>query len=86
MVVPCAVCVSVCVSVASFFFCRLYRQLGGRKWVWNAITTSLVFPLPLLAVFSVVNTIAIFQVLSCTCDVLSLLVPQGRKLTNGTRQ
>ncbi|CAN0410501.1 unnamed protein product, partial [Hapterophycus canaliculatus] len=40
---------------------RLYRQLGGRKWVWNAITSSLVFPLPLLGVFSVVNTIAISQ-------------------------
>lgn len=42
--------------------CRLYRQLGGGKWVWNAITSSLVFPLPLLGVFSVVNTIAISQV------------------------
>ncbi|CAN0265290.1 unnamed protein product [Pylaiella littoralis] len=47
--------------VSGLMSARLYRQLGGRKWVWNAITSSLVFPLPLLGVFSVVNTIAISQ-------------------------
>ncbi|CAM9611262.1 unnamed protein product, partial [Ectocarpus sp. 12 AP-2014] len=47
--------------VSGLMSARLYRQLGGGKWVWNAITSSLVFPLPLLGVFSVVNTIAISQ-------------------------
>ncbi|CAM9224985.1 unnamed protein product [Scytosiphon promiscuus] len=47
--------------VSGLMSARLYRQLGGRKWVWNAVTSSLVFPLPLLGVFSVVNTIAISQ-------------------------
>lgn len=41
---------------------RLYRQLGGKSWVWNSVVSSLIFPLPLLGVFSVVNTIALYQV------------------------
>eukprot|EP00752_Nemacystus_decipiens_P008579 g7660.t1 len=60
--------------VSGLMSARLYRQLGGRKWVWNAITASLVFPLPLLAVFSVVNTIALFQSSTAAVPFIPVLV------------
>jgi transmembrane 9 superfamily protein 1 len=37
---------------------RLYKQLGGGQWVWNTITTMLMFPLPLFALFVFLNTTA----------------------------
>ncbi|CAM9119615.1 unnamed protein product [Ascophyllum nodosum] len=47
--------------VGGFMSARLYRQFGGRSWAWNAVMSSLVFPLPLLGVFSIVNSIAWYQ-------------------------
>jgi hypothetical protein len=37
---------------------RLFKQLKGKKSVWNVILTSAIFPFPLGAVFAVVNTVA----------------------------
>lgn len=37
---------------------RIYKQLRGRSWVWNAVLTASVFPIPLVIVFTWVNTIA----------------------------
>ncbi|CAM9774339.1 unnamed protein product, partial [Chrysoparadoxa australica] len=45
-------------SVGGFVAARLYRQLGGTKWVLNSITTSLVFPIPLFLVFTFANSVA----------------------------
>ena len=58
---------------------RLYRQLGGRRWVWNAVTSSLVFPLPLLGVFSVVNTVALSQVCAHTRPPSGTCLGEWRK-------
>lgn len=65
------VCICIGCPVVCDFDGRLYRQLGGRNWVWNAVTSSLVFPLPLLGVFSVVNTIALYQVCGVHCATVS---------------
>lgn len=37
---------------------RLYKQLKGKNWAWNTILTASIFPVPLVIVFSIVNTIA----------------------------
>lgn len=37
---------------------RIFKQLKGRNWVWNVVLTATVFPIPLAAVFTWVNTIA----------------------------
>jgi len=37
---------------------RLYKQLGGTRWVWNTVTTMLMFPLPLFCMFVFLNTTA----------------------------
>ena len=37
---------------------RLFKQLHGKNWAWNTILTASIFPVPLSAVFAVVNTIA----------------------------
>lgn len=44
--------------VAGFVSAKLYRQMGGKNWVWNTMTVSMVFPAPLFLVFCVVNSIA----------------------------
>ncbi|CAM9157431.1 unnamed protein product [Discosporangium mesarthrocarpum] len=48
-------------GIAGFVAARFYRQLGGRKWVWNTVVTSLVFPGPLFVVFMFVNSVAVSQ-------------------------
>ena len=37
---------------------RLYKQLKGKNWVWNIVLTAVIFPAPLGAVFSFVNSVA----------------------------
>mmetsp|Transcript_6274 Transcript_6274/g.9514 ORF Transcript_6274/g.9514 Transcript_6274/m.9514 type:complete len:602 (-) Transcript_6274:315-2120(-) len=44
--------------IGGFVASRLYRQMGGRNWTWNVVMTSLVFPLPLMVIFSWVNSVA----------------------------
>lgn len=46
-------------GVGGYLSARLYRQLGGTNWVWNAVLTAVFFPLPFTVVFSVVNTAAV---------------------------
>lgn len=38
---------------------RLYRQLGGKNWTWNIVLAALIFPVPLLVIFAITNSIAI---------------------------
>mmetsp|Transcript_20315 Transcript_20315/g.29164 ORF Transcript_20315/g.29164 Transcript_20315/m.29164 type:complete len:462 (-) Transcript_20315:17-1402(-) len=49
---------ALCGVVGGFVSSRLYKQLRGTNWVWNVITTAVVFPLPLAAVFCWVNGVA----------------------------
>lgn len=37
---------------------RLFKQLKGQQWAWNTLLTACIFPVPLIAVFLFVNTIA----------------------------
>ncbi len=39
---------------------RYYKMLGGTNWVSNVLLTSSLFCGPVLAVFSYLNTVAIF--------------------------
>ncbi|GLD95107.1 hypothetical protein PINS_up003732 [Pythium insidiosum] len=47
--------------VGGYQSARLYRQLGGQRWVWNILLCVLVIPGPMLAVFSFLNTVAIWN-------------------------
>mmetsp|Transcript_23513 Transcript_23513/g.34500 ORF Transcript_23513/g.34500 Transcript_23513/m.34500 type:complete len:590 (+) Transcript_23513:57-1826(+) len=49
---------ALCGAVGGFVSGRLYKQLRGTNWVWNVITTAMVFPLPLSTVFCWVNGVA----------------------------
>lgn len=47
--------------IAGFASGRLYRQLSkgsGASWVWNAVLTILLFPVPCTVVFAIVNSTA----------------------------
>ncbi|CAM9230737.1 unnamed protein product [Phaeothamnion confervicola] len=58
-ILTCVIVLYVLTSfVGGFLSARLYRQLGGKHWVRNVVTTALVFPGPLFCIFSCVNSIA----------------------------
>lgn len=48
-------------GVGGYHSARLYRQLGGQRWVWNILLSVLVIPGPLLAIFSFLNSVAIWN-------------------------
>ncbi|KAL4095524.1 hypothetical protein PRIC1_008898 [Phytophthora ramorum] len=48
-------------GVGGFHSARLYRQLGGQRWVWNILMCVLVIPGPLVAIFSFLNSVAIWN-------------------------
>ncbi|RLN87449.1 hypothetical protein BBJ28_00009391 [Nothophytophthora sp. Chile5] len=48
-------------GVAGFHSARMYRQLGGQRWVWNILMCVFIIPGPLLAVFSFLNSLAIWN-------------------------
>jgi hypothetical protein len=49
---------SICGIFGGLVSGRVFKQLKGSNWVWNAILTAVVFPIPLTGVFFWVNTIA----------------------------
>lgn len=49
---------AVCGLFGGIVASRIYKQLKGQNWVWNTVVTSLIFPLPLVVVFTYVNIIA----------------------------
>lgn len=48
-------------GVGGYYSARLYRQLGGDRWVWNILLSVCVIPGPLLVVFSFLNSVAIWN-------------------------
>jgi hypothetical protein len=61
-------------AVGGFVSARLYRQLGGLNWVWNCVLNALVFPAPLMAVFSFVNTVAMINTSTAALPFGTILV------------
>jgi hypothetical protein len=49
---------ALCGLVGGMVSCSLYKQLKGSNWVWTSILTSMMLPVPLAAVFVVLNSIA----------------------------
>ncbi|RLN47770.1 hypothetical protein BBJ29_006068 [Phytophthora kernoviae] len=48
-------------GIGGFHSARLYRQLGGQRWVWNILICVLVIPGPLVVIFSFLNSVAIWN-------------------------
>lgn len=42
-----------------FVSARLYKQMGGENWVWNIVLAGTLLLVPIIVVFSFVNTVAI---------------------------
>jgi transmembrane 9 superfamily protein 1 len=47
-------------AIAGYVSARMYHRIGGVKWKWNMIVTSLLFTGPAFVVWAVLNTVAIF--------------------------
>lgn len=50
---------SLTAGVGGFVSSKLFKQMGGINWVWNTCLTFCIFPVPLITVFTVINTTAI---------------------------
>mmetsp|Transcript_14470 Transcript_14470/g.25928 ORF Transcript_14470/g.25928 Transcript_14470/m.25928 type:complete len:598 (+) Transcript_14470:86-1879(+) len=46
-------------GTSGFVSSSMYKQMGGENWVWTTVLTAILLPGPLLAIFSVLNSIAI---------------------------
>lgn len=44
--------------VGGFCSSRLYRKMSGKSWIRNTIYTATIFPVPVIIMFSYVNTVA----------------------------
>lgn len=51
---------AVTAAIAGYVSTSLYISFGGQKWATNSVLTALVFAVPLLCVFAVTNSIAIY--------------------------
>jgi len=65
---------ALCGAVGGFVSGRLYKQLRGTNWVWNVITTAMVFPLPLSTVFCWVNGVAWSQESTAALPATTIMV------------
>jgi len=45
--------------VSGYVSGNLYRRLGGQKWAWNILITSVAFPGPAFIVWAILNTVAV---------------------------
>jgi hypothetical protein len=49
---------AICGVLGGMIGARIFKQLKGKDWVWNTVLTASMLPVPLLLVFSWVNSIA----------------------------
>jgi hypothetical protein len=60
--------------VGGFVGARLYKQLGGKSWVWNTVLTASLFPLPFAVTFVVLNFIAVAHSSTAALPIGTILV------------
>lgn len=74
IVAACILLYVLCTVVGGYVTARLYKQLKGSNWVWNVMLAMGVFPGPLLATFSLLNTTAIAKSSTAALPVGTILV------------
>lgn len=74
-----AIVVSYAVTsgLGGYVSARLYRQLGGKNWVWNIVLCAFVVPGPLLLVFAFLNTVAIWNDSSAALPFGTIMILLG---------
>lgn len=60
--------------IGGFVSARLYRQIGGKAWLSNALVTATVFPIPLVLVFTWVNSVALAHGSSAALPVVAVFI------------
>jgi hypothetical protein len=63
-----------CAFLGGMISGRLFKQLKGKNWAWNAVFTASIFPVPLGIVFMIVNTIAWSYNSTAALPFLTILV------------
>lgn len=65
---------AVCGLVGGLVGSRVFKQLKGKNWVWNTVLTAFIFPLPLVLVFTWVNTVAWARASTAALPATTILV------------
>jgi hypothetical protein len=60
-------------AIAGYVSARMYHRIGGVKWKWNMIVTSLFFTGPAFIVWSILNTVAILYSSTAAFPFLTIL-------------
>ena len=60
--------------VGGYASARLFKQLKGADWVWNVMLALVVFPAPLTATFTVLNTTALTKASTAALPLGTILV------------
>jgi hypothetical protein len=63
--------------IGGYVSATLYKQFGGDKWAWNIILVATLYTIPLLIVFSFVNTVAIIYHATVAVPFLTILLILG---------
>lgn len=68
---------AVCGLAGGLVGSRVFKQLKGKNWVWNTVLTAFIFPLPLVLVFTWVNTVAWARASTAALPATTILVREN---------
>jgi len=60
--------------LGGFVSAYYYKQFGGEKWAWNIVLVSTLYTVPVVLVFSFVNTLAIYYNATAAVPFVSILI------------
>jgi hypothetical protein len=60
--------------LGGFVSASFYKQFGGEKWSWNIVLVGTLYTVPVIMVFSFVNTVAIIYNATAAVPVSSILI------------
>lgn len=72
--------------IGGYVSSQLYKQLNGSKWAWNIVLEIVLLILPIVVVFSIINTVAVVYhanvtPITATITIISIIVVVGIPLT-----
>ena len=60
--------------LGGFVSASFYKQFNGDKWAWNVVLVGTLYSVPLLVVFSFVNTVAVVYEATAAVPIGSILI------------
>eukprot|EP00002_Diphylleia_rotans_P016361 TRINITY_DN3179_c0_g1_i2.p1 TRINITY_DN3179_c0_g1~~TRINITY_DN3179_c0_g1_i2.p1 ORF type:complete len:427 (-),score=66.55 TRINITY_DN3179_c0_g1_i2:175-1455(-) len=73
--------------IAGYTSASMYKKMGGKKWVWNIVLTTVLFTLPAFAISGFLNTVATIKTsamalpISMVAEIVFVWIAVGIPLT-----